>query len=198
MKAFPSDSALFGAIARDWNGDGKPDLAVLTRTVHLLTNQSVALSKDLNQSVIPDECEASARLESLTFEPTRVSGGSSATATLTLASAAPAEGANVRLAGSAPELTRFPESIVVSGGETKVTFKIKTTPVEKAVAAVLTARKDHVERRAALTVLPPKFRRGDVDQDGSLNLTDAIDIFLYLFLGGDMPFCLDAADADDN
>jgi hypothetical protein len=46
----------------------------------------------------------------------------------------------------------------------------------------------------------PGFRRGDADQNGSLQLTDAVQILGHLFLGipTKVPQCLDAADADDN
>ena len=40
------------------------------------------------------------------------------------------------------------------------------------------------------------FLRGDVDQSGDLQLTDAVAIFSYLFLGDREPACLAAADPD--
>jgi hypothetical protein len=42
------------------------------------------------------------------------------------------------------------------------------------------------------------FRRGDVDLNGALQITDAIKVLGYLFLGSAEPVCQDAADADDN
>ena len=52
-------------------------------------------------------------------------------------------------------------------------------------------------------LLPPEdvvnvFRRGDVTDDGNLNLTDAVRVLNFLFLGGEAPGCADVADADDN
>jgi hypothetical protein len=44
----------------------------------------------------------------------------------------------------------------------------------------------------------PKFHRGDTDNNGQLQLTDAVRILGFLFLGGTAPTCLDAADTDDN
>jgi len=44
----------------------------------------------------------------------------------------------------------------------------------------------------------PKFRRGDVDRNGSMELTDAVIILNHLFRGEAAPACLDAADSDDN
>ncbi len=43
-----------------------------------------------------------------------------------------------------------------------------------------------------------KFVRGDANNDGSVNLADAIFIFTYLFSSGTAPSCLDATDVDDN
>jgi hypothetical protein len=41
------------------------------------------------------------------------------------------------------------------------------------------------------------FRRGDANADGATNLADAVATFNFLFLGGDEPKCLDAADSND-
>ena len=44
----------------------------------------------------------------------------------------------------------------------------------------------------------PTFVRGDSDDNGILNLTDAIFNLNYLFIGGAEPTCRDSADADNN
>ena len=51
-----------------------------------------------------------------------------------------------------------------------------------------------------LSVIPTgtPFKRGDADDNSVLELTDAIRILNFLFLGGEAPSCFDAADADDN
>ncbi len=43
-----------------------------------------------------------------------------------------------------------------------------------------------------------KFRRGDCDANGVINLTDAIFGLNWLFKGGVEPTCIDAADSDDD
>jgi hypothetical protein len=43
-----------------------------------------------------------------------------------------------------------------------------------------------------------RFRRGDVDSSGAVNITDPIALLNHLFLGGDAPKCLDADDSDDS
>jgi hypothetical protein len=45
---------------------------------------------------------------------------------------------------------------------------------------------------------PPLFHRGDADASGVLELTDAIRVLGFLFLGTAAPGCFEAADADDN
>jgi len=42
------------------------------------------------------------------------------------------------------------------------------------------------------------FHRGDGDNNGKLELTDAVKVLGYLFLGASAPDCFDAADSDDN
>jgi|GEM_PF-1721715 len=44
----------------------------------------------------------------------------------------------------------------------------------------------------------PQFVRGDADDNGIVNLTDAIFNLNYLFIGGAAPTCMDASDADNN
>jgi len=59
---------------------------------------------------------------------------------------------------------------------------------------------DDVEIGAGGIVDPPRTRfiRGDVDAAGSLQLTDGVAIFNFLFLGGTTPTCMEAADADND
>ena len=42
------------------------------------------------------------------------------------------------------------------------------------------------------------FLRGDVDDNGFVNLTDAVALLLYLFQQGNEPNCTDSTDIDDN
>src|SRR5262249_55513095 len=44
----------------------------------------------------------------------------------------------------------------------------------------------------------PRFRRGDSDGSGAVDLTDAVITLGFLFLGQAAPACPDAADADDS
>jgi hypothetical protein len=43
----------------------------------------------------------------------------------------------------------------------------------------------------------PEFHRGDSNGDGKLNITDGIFVLNWLFLGGEVPGCLESANAND-
>lgn len=43
-----------------------------------------------------------------------------------------------------------------------------------------------------------EFTRGDVNDDGTTDLSDAVNALTYLFLAGPAPECMDAADANDD
>lgn len=51
--------------------------------------------------------------------------------------------------------------------------------------------------RANVVSCDTSFRRGDADADGLTNVTDAVVVLTYLFIGGAAPGCLDACDAND-
>ena len=62
-----------------------------------------------------------------------------------------------------------------------------------------TAERGTPSKIARLRVVQgPLFRRGDSDGSGSIEVTDAIFMLYFLFLGGGKPPCLEAADADDS
>ena len=51
---------------------------------------------------------------------------------------------------------------------------------------------------ATLPLPGQSFRRGDTNGDGGVDVSDAVSVLGYLFLGDSAPTCLDAADADDS
>ena len=59
---------------------------------------------------------------------------------------------------------------------------------------------DHLPRVVDLAAMEssPLFLRGDANSDGSIDISDGINILGYLFLGNDPPACLDSSDSDDS
>lgn len=47
-------------------------------------------------------------------------------------------------------------------------------------------------------VVVPEFLRGDANDDGAINLTDAVFLLEHLFVQGPIPLCPDAADVNDS
>jgi thermitase len=70
----------------------------------------------------------SARLQSLTINPTEVQAGQAATGTVVLDRPAPAGGAVVQLSSSNPTRASVPSSVTVPAGATSATFTIQTRP----------------------------------------------------------------------
>lgn len=60
------------------------------------------------------------------------------------------------------------------------------------------AARAHIESFHEPPKPQPVFRRGDSNDDGAVNLTDAIHTLLFLFTGGETPTCLKSADANDD
>jgi len=73
---------------------------------------------------------ASPTLSSFTVSPTSVTGGSSATGTVRLSSAAPAGGTAVSLGSNLPGVATVPSSVTVAAGATSATFTITTFPAD--------------------------------------------------------------------
>jgi hypothetical protein len=80
------------------------------------------------------------------------------------------------------------------GGCTTVEFEVTGLKAGKAMFIFETV--DGSTYETAVSFSPP-FRRGDSTIDGRIDLSDAINTLSYLFMGGGIMPCRDAADADD-
>ncbi len=95
----------------------------------------------------------SSALSSLAIAPATISGGSSATGTVTLTAPAPAGGVPVLLSSSSAA-AGVPTSITVAAGSTSANFTVTTSIVASSTAATLTATYQSVSKTASLTVNP--------------------------------------------
>jgi hypothetical protein len=96
---------------------------------------------------------APASLTSLIANPSSVTGGQSATGTITLSGPAPTGGAIVNLASANPAAS-VPGSIAVPASASSVIFTIKTSSVTSTTVGNITATYGGVTRSATLTVAP--------------------------------------------
>ena len=92
-------------------------------------------------------------LSSVTVSPSSVSGGSSATGTVTLSGAAPNGGATVNLSSNSASAT-VPSSVAVAGGATSATFSVSTSTVTASTAATISASYGGATVTSSLTVKP--------------------------------------------
>jgi hypothetical protein len=97
---------------------------------------------------------APASLSSLTVSPTTVTGGNSATGTVTLTSAAPTGGASVTLSSSYTSAATVSPSVTVPAGSTSRTFNVTTMSVPASSSSTISAAFGGVTRTAAVTVNP--------------------------------------------
>ena len=92
-------------------------------------------------------------LTAMTVNPTSVTGGTTATGTVRLSSAAPAGGVGVNLGSNLPLTASVPASVTVPGGTTSASFTLTTFP--SALTTVqLSAALNNVFQFAAITVGP--------------------------------------------
>jgi hypothetical protein len=86
------------------------------------------------------------------------------------------------------------------GNVTRATIPCSSLPASGSLCVVCIGP-DGTEKSACCQYTcqtAPIFNRGDADDNGALQLTDAIRVLSFLFLGQQAPTCMDAADADDN
>jgi uncharacterized protein (TIGR03437 family) len=93
---------------------------------------------------------AQVTLQSLTINPSSVTGGQSVTGTITLSGSAPTGGVDVQVSlGTQPAV-----AIRVTAGQTSANFQINTVAVTSSTTLTITATLNSVQRTATFTVLP--------------------------------------------
>jgi hypothetical protein len=91
-------------------------------------------------------------LSSVSSVPSKLTGGSSATGTVTFTG--PTDGAIVNLASSNPAVLQVPASTVVNGGASSGAFAVSTSPVTANTTVTITASWFGVTRTTTVTVIP--------------------------------------------
>lgn len=103
--------------------------AVTSSTPVTISTNNGGASQSATLTVNPSGA-ASPTLSSFTVSPTSVTGGTSATGTVRLSSAAPTGGTAVSLGSNLPNVATVPSSVTVPAGATSATFTITTFPAD--------------------------------------------------------------------
>jgi len=91
-------------------------------------------------------------LVSLAISPLSVTGGTSATGTVALSSAAPAGGVSITLATGNPSTAQVPPVVTVPAGQTQASFTVTTSQVSVSTPVTITAFSASTTRSATVTV----------------------------------------------
>jgi len=123
--------------------------AVAASTPVGITASSNGTSKTATLTVTPPPLPT---LSSLTLNPSKVTGGSSATGTVTLSGPAPSGGAVVLLASSKPSVAAVPSSITVAAGQRSASFTVSTVAVSSQTSAAISASYNGASKTATLSI----------------------------------------------
>jgi uncharacterized protein (TIGR03437 family) len=123
-------------------------------TVAVTSVHTVTLTATLGTASLTQQVTVAPPIQ-LTVSPTSVTGGTSVTGTITLATVAPASGLNVAVASSATGVASTPGVVNIPSGQSSATFTITTLSVTTAHTVTITATDGAVgSATATLTVNP--------------------------------------------
>lgn len=95
------------------------------------------------------------QIQSLSFNPTSVIGGTSSTGTITITRSAPAGGITISLGVQQGGPASVPATVVIPAGQTSATFSVTTSPVSAAASSTVTASYQGSSKSASIVVNPP-------------------------------------------
>ena len=153
--ALASNNAAAGVPASVTVAAGETTATFDVTTTQTNTDALATVEATLNgASSTADITVLSTALSSLTLDVSSVSGGVSATGTVTIANAAPAAGYVVTLTSSSDKVT-IPASVTIAAGQTSATFQATTVAVASDVTSTITASANGVDKTSTLTVTAP-------------------------------------------
>ncbi len=137
-------------------GATQANFTVTTTAVSSTTTANIKASYNSTFQSAPltiNPASGGATVQSVTLNPTSVTGGSPSTGTVTLTQAAPTGGASVALSSDNAAAT-VPPSVTVPQGATQATFTATTTTVSGTTIANIKASYNSSSQSAALTINP--------------------------------------------
>ena len=144
----PNQSSLGGVFitASDFNGDSKPDVALL------VGGASPGLRILLNTTGAAPPPPPPVTVSALSLTPSTVTGGSRATGTVTLS--AQVQTPTVVTLARTNSAATVPASVTVASGASSASFSVTTTQVSATTSATITATLNNASRSATLTINP--------------------------------------------
>lgn len=140
-----SDMYITGTYDTRWdNGILNPAFAALT------ANDFEVIQLGYNNT----PAQTAAALRAVSVSPSSVTGGQTASGTVILTTAAPAEGIVVDLSTGDAAVT-LPATVTVAAGSTSANFTLNTSPVGTTTTATITASYNGINQNTALAVKPP-------------------------------------------
>jgi len=125
---------------------------VTTQTVVTISVAGGGVTQSATLTVNPDAA-ASTSIASVAVSPSSVSGGTSASGSVALTTAAPAGGMTVALSSNNAAAS-VPASVTVAAGATSAAFSIATSAVTTSTPVTITGSAGGASKSAALTVTP--------------------------------------------
>lgn len=137
-------------VASDFNGDGKPDIAML------ITGASPRLTVLTNSNGVAPAPPAPLALGSVTATPSSVSGGATVTFNVSLTQGAPRGGIKLSVSSSNSSVVTVPSTVTIAAGASSAQFSAGTSRVTSTQTVTITvSSKQYGSRSTTVTVTAP-------------------------------------------
>ena len=136
-------------------GDTAASFTVFSGTTASTSSSVITASAGgINRTALFTVTSANPTLSNLTISPLSVTGGSSATGTVTLTAPATGSGITVSLSSDDNTIASVPPSVTIESGDTTASFTITTSPVSTSQSTIIRATHGTASRAFTLSVTP--------------------------------------------
>lgn len=131
---------------------GKVSATFIVKTLAVGSNTQATISASLNGSSLTATLTIKAPvLSTITVSPSTVTGGKTATGTVTISSPAPLGGLSIQI-GSDQQAASVPGSVTIPSGKASVTFTVRTVKVSTKTVANISGSLNGVTKSTKLTI----------------------------------------------
>ncbi|MBS1706235.1 MAG: SBBP repeat-containing protein [Armatimonadetes bacterium] len=133
------------------NFDVNTNRVQIDRLIHIYVNSPLGVS-DSKDLIIQ-----APRMTAFQVSPGTLTGGDTATGTVTISTPAPTGGLTIELKSSHPSALQVPATVVIPANQTSVTFTVTTSPVAGRTTVTVTAKRDDDVKTATVIVNVPSI-----------------------------------------